>query len=183
MKIQTTRFGTIEAGEECVIHFRDGMVGFSNLKNYVLIESASMPLILWLQSLEDIKVAFPVIEPWFFKRDYNPHLTEADKACMKLETADKTKMFVVLTIPQEMANMTANLKAPIVINANKGLGTQLVLQEKTYEVRVPAHDAFNQALSNLPINQSASDVAEEEEVEVWTAVEYRGFTGAKGANV
>ncbi len=169
MKIQTARFGSMEVTEEHLIHFRDGMIGFSTLKNYVLVESPSMPLVLWLQSTERPGVAFPLIEPWFFKRDYKVTLSDADKVSIKLEEGDRTKIFDVLTIPEDMTKMTVNLKAPIVINLDKSAASQVILQDKTLEVRAAAHEAFNKALANFNLSQSATDAGPSEE-SIWNAV-------------
>ncbi len=161
MLVKTTRFGEIEVEGEKIITFRDGMVGFPRLKKYFLVESSQMPLIYWLQSAEDAQIAFPLIEPWFFRRDFKPKMNEAEKISNDLSESDTTKILVVLTIPEDMARMTVNLKAPIIFNVNKSLAAQLVLQEKHYEVRCPAHEGFSKALSNFNVSQSAPEFTEE----------------------
>lgn len=182
MKIKTTRFGEIEVADENIVNFRDGMIGFSKLKRYFLVESQSMPLIIWMQSVDAPEVAFPLVEPWFFKKDYKPNLTEADRAALGLDAGDRTKLFVVLTIPEDMTKMTANMKAPVVVDIEKGSATQLVLQEKAYEVRTPVHEAFNRALANLAIEQSASS-SDSSQDEAWSAVDVKGTAPAVGAGV
>jgi flagellar assembly factor FliW len=176
-KIQTTRFGDVEVSDEQLITFRDGMIGFSALKKYVLIESPSMPLILWLQSMDKPEIAFPVMEPYFFKRDFKSDFSEADKCSIAYEEKDRLKVFSVLTIPENAEAMTVNLKAPVVININKAMATQVILQEKSLEVRMPAHEAFSRALASLPIangfTAESADSIEQVEEESWNAVNVR----------
>lgn len=177
--IQTTRFGEIPVTGEHLIRFRDGMIGFPHLKEYVLIESSSMPVLLWLQSTENPAVAFPVIEPWFFRQDYKPSASESEKIALELDGQDRTKLFVVLTIPPEMTNMTVNLKAPVIINLDKGTAVQIILSDKAFEVRVPAYDAFSQAIANYSLHQSAeSDLGEKPEANTeedsWAPVAVKG---------
>ncbi len=162
--INSTRFGTIQATEDCLIRFDDGMVGLPHLNQYVLVESPSMPLVLWMQAVNDPQIAFPLIEPYFFRKDYKPSLSPADACSIAFEQNDKTKTFVVLTIPQDALKMTVNLKAPVVINLDKGVGTQVILQDKTYEVRVPAFQTYEAAM-NAGVAAISASVEEEE---VWT---------------
>lgn len=148
-QVKTLRFGTIEAGDEHLIRMRDGIIGMGKLKDFILVESPAYPLMLWLQSCDDERIAFPVIEPTFFKADYNPRLNQADKICLNLEDQDRLKLFTILTIPEVAENMTVNLRAPIAINLTKGTGAQIVLQDKDLQVRQPAWAAFSNARDQL----------------------------------
>ncbi|MBS1983860.1 MAG: flagellar assembly protein FliW [Bdellovibrionales bacterium] len=170
--IATTRFGDVEVTAEHFIEFRDGMIGFPHLKQYVLVESTSMPLLMWLQSTENPAVAFPVMEPWFFRKDYAPNLGEPERLCIKLEPNERSKMFVVLTIPPEMTRMTVNMKAPVVINLDQGRAVQMVLADKNFEVRVPAHESFSKAIASFTLSQPTErDIpAVATEGDNWTAV-------------
>lgn len=156
--IETTRFGLIEVNEDHVIHFKDGMIGFPKLKEYTLIESTAMPLILWLQSLAEPDVAFPLVEPFFFKKDFKVNMTDADKHSLRFSEGDRLKLLVVMTIPENMVHMTVNMKAPIVIDINQATAAQVILQDRTLEVRTQAHEGFNRALSTFTIEQSTDDV-------------------------
>jgi flagellar assembly factor FliW len=165
MKIQTTRFGQIEyTQEDHLIQFRDGMIGLSSLKKYILVESTGSPLILWLQSVEDSGIAFPVIEPWFFRRDYKVAMTDADRICLALDEGDRTKAFVVMTVPSTMENMTVNLKAPVVINLTRAVGAQVVQLDKSLEIRTPAYEDFRRAIVSIPT---------ENEIDTWQPVSVR----------
>lgn len=155
--VKTLRFGTIEAGAEHLIRMRDGIIGMGKLKDFILVESPAYPLMLWLQSCDDERIAFPVVEPNFFKSDYNPRLNQADKICLDLEDSDRLKLFSILTIPEMAEDMTVNLKAPIAINLTKGTGAQIVLQDKDLQVRQPAWTAFSNARDQL----EAFEVGEE----------------------
>lgn len=171
-QIQTTRFGTVQYNEDHLITFPDGMVGFHQLKTYVLVESPQNPLILWLQSTDHAEIAFPVVEPWFFKTDYRANMSEADKITLGYEPGNTLKTMVVLTIPSETTRMTVNLRAPVVINIQKAKAAQLILQEKSYEVRAPAHEAFTKALASLQLIEGGIEQNVDEEV--WAAVKVNG---------
>ncbi len=169
--IQTSRFGEIEIQEEHLIHFSDGIIGFSMLKDYVLIESPQMPLLLWLQSVDAADIAFPVTEPYFFRRDYKAPMTDADKCCLNYVEGDVLKFFVIMTVPHDMTRMTVNMKAPLVVDIAKARGTQLVLQDRSFEVKTPAYEAFNHAMASLPVEVTSENA--EPTTEEWSIVPLR----------
>jgi flagellar assembly factor FliW len=170
MEIVTKRFGNIPANEEHFIRFKDGMIGMSVLKQYILVESSAYPLILWLQSCQDPGIAFPVVEPAFFKRDYKVQMTDADRACLKYEEGDRIKFFVVMTIPDNMEDMTVNLKAPVAINLDKGTATQVIQQDKELQVRQPAYADFVKVIAQ--ISDESNDFSNVEET--WAPIAIAG---------
>ena len=72
MKISTTRFGDISIDEARVIQMREGMLGFEQLKRYVLLMHDEKIPFWWLQSVKDGSVAFVVINAFAVKPDYKP---------------------------------------------------------------------------------------------------------------
>lgn len=137
MKINTVRFGSLEVNESDVITFADGLLGFEHLVRFFIVDPADDTLILWLQSIDSPEVAFPILEPKIFKADYKVRLSASELRLLSLEGTAGSSVLVysILTIPDDVTKMTANLKAPIVINAADQRGRQVVLQENDYTVR------------------------------------------------
>lgn len=153
VKIKTTRFGELEVNPNDIITFSEGLLGFENLKKYFVVDPGDSTLILWLQSTEDEKVAFPVIEPKIFKPDYIAKLLPADLNGLDLETLQTAKLYSILTIPANVTEMSANLKAPIVINSAKKVAKQIVLQDSKLSVK---HEMYKQ-LKTYIVNFSSDD--------------------------
>ncbi len=153
MKVKTTRFGELEVNPTDLITFAEGLFGFENLKKYFVVDPGDSTLILWLQSTEDEKVAFPIIEPKIFKPDYIAKLLPADLNGLELDSLQSAKLYSVLTIPGNVTEMSANLKAPIVINSAKKIGKQIVLQDSKLSVK---HEMYKE-LKTYIVNFS-SDV-------------------------
>ena len=135
MKVNTTRFGELQVEKQDVITMPDGILGFENLKKFFVVDPGDSTLILWLQSTEDTKIAFPIIEPKIFKPDYIAKLLPADMASVDLDSLDQAKIYSILTIPSDISQMSANLKAPIVINNKKQIAKQIVLQDSKLSVK------------------------------------------------
>lgn len=153
MGIKTTRFGELEVNSTDIISFTDGLLGFDNLTKYFVVDPGDNTLILWLQSAEDEKVAFPIIEPKIFSPDYVVKLTPSELAILNLESLNNAKIYCVLTIPQNVTEMSANLKAPIVINNNKKIAKQVVLQDSKLSVK---HEMYKE-LKTYIVNYTSDD--------------------------
>lgn len=139
MKIQTTRFGELEVNKNDIINFKEGILGFDALKRFFVVDPGDQTLILWLQSVEDGSIAFPVIEPKIFKHDYTVKLVPAEFTSLELEDLNGASIYTIITIPQNVTEMTANLKAPIIINNKVKVARQIVLQDSKLEVKHPMY--------------------------------------------
>jgi flagellar assembly factor FliW len=153
VKVKTTRFGELEVNPNDIVTFSEGLLGFENLKKYFVVDPGDSTLILWLQSIEDEKVAFPIIEPKIFKPDYIAKLLPADLNGLELENLQTAKLYSILTIPANVTEMSANLKAPVVINSNKKVGKQIVLQDSKLSVK---HEMYKE-LKMFIVNFSSDD--------------------------
>lgn len=135
MKVNTTRFGELQVNNEDIITFSEGLLGFEALSKFFVVDPGDSTLILWLQAIEDSSIAFPIIEPKIFKPDYIAKLLPGDMNSVQLENIAHAKIYSILTIPSEIATMSANLKAPIVINNEKKIARQIVLQDNKLSVK------------------------------------------------
>jgi flagellar assembly factor FliW len=137
MIIQTTRFGSIVIDEKETVHFPEGLLGFSDLNTFIFLEDPKDDIFAWLQSCEEPAIAFPVLEPEFFAPDYRVSLTRSDLMALESQEQDSFKNFCIVTIPDDPTLMTANLKAPIMINLRNRKGRQCVLQDNNLAIREP----------------------------------------------
>lgn len=153
MKVKTTRFGELEVNPNDIITFSEGLLGFENLRKYFVVDPGDSTLILWLQSTEDEKIAFPVIEPKIFKPDYIAKLMPADLNGLELDSLQTAKLYAILTIPANVTEMSANLKAPVVINSHKKVGKQIVLQDSKLSVK---HEMYKE-LKTFIVSYSSDD--------------------------
>jgi flagellar assembly factor FliW len=138
MELQTTRFGTITIEESDIITFPDGLVGLSHLKRFVLVRHDDNSPFRWLQSVEEPGFAMLVIDPWFFRPDYEVVLSDVDVERLQLSDEAIRWVYVTVSIPPGKPHaMTANLLAPIVINGNARRGRQVILNDERYNTRHP----------------------------------------------
>jgi flagellar assembly factor FliW len=173
--VQTGRFGQITVGSGEEIRIPSGLLGFPQYTRFCLIDPADDTLILWLQSLEDPTIAFPLLEPKIFKPDYVARLSAAELRDLQLDNINQSAVFSILTIPEDATLMTANLKAPIVINLKAQLARQVVLQESEYTIK---HMMFKELRTHLITmasrrQQTTGDIGQQDAPGVGMAVSVR----------
>lgn len=135
--IETSRFGKVELNQEDILNFPEGILGFQDLRNFVLLDDPNDEIFAWLQSCETPHVAFPVLEPELFSENYKVNLTKNDLESLKMTGTERARYFSIITIPDDPTQMTANLKAPIVINIQQKIARQCVLQDNSLAIREP----------------------------------------------
>lgn len=142
MKLKTQIFGEIEIDEKKKLVFEQGVIGYPDYKEFFLlydIEKEGNSLISWLQSAEDECFALPVINPLVVEEGYNP--TVEDEILAALGSAeDEFAVFTTIRVPQDITQMTVNLKAPIVVNITTQKCCQIIVEDQGYAVRVPVYD-------------------------------------------
>ena len=134
VKLSTTRFGYIEVDESRVIMVTEGIPGFEHLKRYAILPLDKKTPFWWFQSVEDGGIAFVVVDPYILKPDYNPVISEDDMRFLKIECKEDMALMVIVTIRSNPFVVSANLRAPIVVNLKKRLAKQIVLGNSSYPV-------------------------------------------------
>ena len=149
MQIQTTRFGLVNLSENDVVTFPEGLLGFSELRKFVLLDDPNDEIFAWLQSCEKPSVAFPILEPELFTSGYAFKMSRHDLETLKMTAADRSRVFTIITIPSDATQMTANLKAPLVINAKDKIAKQIVAQENDFQIKFPVfHELQKRVVQN-----------------------------------
>ncbi len=150
MRIQTTRFGDIAITQDDVLEFAEGLLGFGHLRSFVLLDDPNDDIFAWLQSCENPEIAFPVLEPELFSPNYSIELSKPDLEALGLSSISDGRRFTIITIPADPTQMTANLKAPIVVNAKKRVARQCVLQDAALQIREPIFSKLQQRVVQNP---------------------------------
>jgi flagellar assembly factor FliW len=135
-----TRSATVTAVEEVPeLSFVRPLPGFGDLRRFVLVElpadDGGDPLLFELRSIEEPAVRFLCAAPTAFFPDYVVELDEADCTDLDLRDEADALVLVLLTIGQEAAPTTANLLAPVVVNARTRAAAQVILSGSDWPVR------------------------------------------------
>lgn len=135
-QVDTTRFGLIEYSPEDLIHFPAGLLGFPELKDYIVIPLEANPAFFWLQSVQDGQIAFLITDPFLFFPDYQVELSDSLKQELAITERKQVVVYSIVTIPATgVKDMTTNLVGPLVINLENRRGAQYVLGGSQYHTK------------------------------------------------
>jgi flagellar assembly factor FliW len=142
MEIKTQYFGTVTCSEKELIHFPDGLFGFTDLKNYVpLAFQDNSDAIISLQSIEDYKISFILMNPFQLYSDYLPVLSDEDKKVLDASyNEDNISYYVICVMHDVMEDSTVNFKSPIAVNTDTRRARQIILDNALYKFRHPIKD-------------------------------------------
>jgi flagellar assembly factor FliW len=138
MLIKTKHFGEVNLDDDKIITFEEGILGFTDCKKYAIIydnESGERPDITWLQNIEEPGLAIPIISPFLIKPDYNPVVEDALLSSLGNITEENLVVLVSVTVPSDVSKISANLRAPFVINADTKKGCQVIVDDADYEIK------------------------------------------------
>lgn len=157
MEIDTTRFGKIRIKESELIGMRGHILGFERHKRFVLLTVEDNTSFCWLQSIEDPALAFVVVNPRIIKSDYNPPVYERELEFLDIKNVDDIALLVIVTVCSNPFRVTANLRAPILINTANRIANQVVLDDSDYPIQYDILDCradFKTGLSDKCGNTS-----------------------------
>lgn len=137
LDLETEKFGKITVEKENVVDFEDGIVGFEDLKQFVIVNIEECRPFEWLISIENPTVAFPIINPVPFFTDYNPIKSIGDISPLNTKDGKNIETFCVVTLGDKPENVTVNLKGPILVNMEKKIGKQFIMAEDYYNLHHP----------------------------------------------
>jgi flagellar assembly factor FliW len=125
VRFETSRFGKLEVAEDKIIQFPSGVLGFPQIKRYVLLDYEETPA-KWLQAIDDPDVAFIVMEPTLLVQDYAIVLDVTMREVLQLETEEDLAVLTIVRV--EKGKLLANLKGPLLFNSRLKIGLQAVLE-------------------------------------------------------
>lgn len=138
MKINTLRFGEIEIEEERIFNFALPIIGFNELRKFVIVDMNKDSFFKWLQSVEDPALAFPVISIFSMNIDYAIDLPDNIVEKLKITNVESLLVMNIASIPQDNPQgTTVNLLAPIVFNLDEQIAGQVILSGSGYNISYP----------------------------------------------
>lgn len=135
MKYTTTRFGEIEFNEREVIKIPKGILGFSQLNRYVILDRKEFLSFRWLQSIEDPCVVFLITDPLEFFQNFKLVVNENDLDELGPYESSDLITYVIITVPPDISSATANLIGPVIINTRSKLAKQVVMDKSPFTTK------------------------------------------------
>lgn len=128
MKIETKYCGEITYQTEELICFPDGLFGFEEEHEFLLIrleDDEASPFCL--QSTKNPEVAFIVLDPFQLVPDYAPDLSDEDCARLGDPTGEHIALYTICVLRDPMTESTVNLRCPIAMHMDTRTAFQVML--------------------------------------------------------
>lgn len=119
------QFGTFEYSEDYALKFPSGIIGFEQLKNFLIINDDDSQPFRWLVSLDDGDLHFPVLDPSFVVESYDRHIPGGNEKAV----------FLIASLHEHPEESTVNLRSPVVIDGTSRTGKQVILDDESLSVR------------------------------------------------
>jgi flagellar assembly factor FliW len=128
--------------KENVISMPLGLLGFEQVKKYVLLITPEEEPFQWLQMLDQANQGFIVVNPASVVPDYAPDIAQVDTDFLGIQSPADALLLNIVTVRNGQA--TVNLKGPIVINRHTLVGKQCIPTNV-------ANFALQQPIDSLPV--------------------------------
>lgn len=138
MILNTVKFGEIEIEENRIFDFVLPIIGFDELKKFIILDPNKESIFKWLQSIDDPSMAFPIISLAALDYDYTIDLPDSAINTLDIKNPESLLVMNITSIPQDNPRgTTINLLAPLIFNLDNLTAGQIVLSGSGYDISYP----------------------------------------------
>ena len=134
-KIQS-RFGEIEYDPDNTLQFPEGLVGFEDLRAFVVMPNEKEGPLFWIQSVDDPQVAFILTDPTGFYFDYKVVPDGRERQKLGIDEDDECLIVSVVSVSADR-KITLNLAAPILFAPETNRALQVILEGTQFSPQTP----------------------------------------------
>jgi flagellar assembly factor FliW len=120
---------------DTIIHFEEGLIGFSDCKNFVLMENDDIVPFRMLQSADRPDIGFLVLDPTIVQRDFQDYIPAREWESLGLQDGEGHLTFVICIIGPTPGESSGNFQAPLIVNYKTMAGRQIILTDSGLSVR------------------------------------------------
>lgn len=131
-----TRFGGFDVQPRDILLFPDGMPGFEQCRHFVVLSDLAGGPLFCLHAIDGADASFLAIDPRIVLPSYRCALSAADRSRLHTDDATSLLWLALVTLNDETEG-SINLRAPIVINAERMIGFQVMPHNTLYPLRHP----------------------------------------------
>lgn len=135
-KVVASRFGAIEYDANNLITFPEGLIGFKDLHDFVVVPQTKPGPLFWIQSVDDAAIAFVLTDPTGFFLDYRVVPDAGERKTLGIDSEDECHNLAIVTVLPDRT-VTLNLAAPILFATKTNRGIQVILEGSKYQTRTP----------------------------------------------
>tara|TARA_B100001029_G_scaffold179865_1_gene191786 strand:- start:10 stop:438 length:429 start_codon:yes stop_codon:yes gene_type:complete len=119
-----------------IINFDYGLPGFEDLKKFTIVDIEDYNPFLLLHSVEDYNIAMIILNAGQLDIESDLNIPEEKLKELKNEEGE-VGVFLIIKVIDNEKNLTANTKAPVVINFKNRKGRQIILDNENLSMDYP----------------------------------------------
>lgn len=136
LRLSSERFGEITYTSDAIMKFTHGLTGFEDLQDFVIVDISGCEPFQWLIAINSPTIGFPVLPAKLIDTDYEVQMREESELMYGLD-AEHSLVYIIATLPANLEESTLNLRAPILIDAHKNTGQQIIMMSDEYSAEYP----------------------------------------------
>jgi flagellar assembly factor FliW len=142
LSTETRHFGVIPYQEDSVFDFPEGLPGFEDQRQFLLLERPGTRPLVFLQSLSAAGLCFITVPVRVAKSDYQLCMPPEDLTSLEIDTGrqpeiGKEVLCLAIVSLQEDRLPTVNLLSPLVINLRTRRGIQAIQPDSGHSHQHP----------------------------------------------
>ncbi len=134
MKTTETRFGSVEYNPENVLEFPDGLIGFAQFHDFIVMPNEKDGPLFWIQSVDDPEVAFVLTDPTNLFQSYKVVPDANERETLGMTEKDECHILSMVTVHEDR-EVTLNLQAPILFVPSHNRAIQVILEKSPFSTR------------------------------------------------
>lgn len=136
MYTDTKYFGGLDYEQKDMVYLEDGLFGFEDDKNFLLIHFGDKDSIfMCLQSLDHVDLAFILADPFILTPHYDPIIAKEYERRLPQEMDSPVVYYSICVLKNPLCQSTVNLKAPLIISTETRRGLQVMTENPEYTFR------------------------------------------------
>jgi flagellar assembly factor FliW len=136
MEKLVSRFGEVEYNPENLLLFPAGLIGFPDLRKFIVMPNKKAGPLFWIQSVDDPSFALVLTDPTNFFLDYLVMPDSVERRHLHIDENDPCYVLTVVTVPPNQ-EISLNLAAPILFSPKSNRAIQVILENAKYNSKTP----------------------------------------------
>ncbi|MBN1575045.1 MAG: flagellar assembly protein FliW, partial [Chitinispirillaceae bacterium] len=91
----------------------------------------------WLVCIDGSRLRFAVINPLLFAPEYSPAIVKEQLEDLEIRKPEDILLYTIVTIRENPLESTANLGGPLIVNRQKRIGKQIIIDDDRYGTQEP----------------------------------------------
>lgn len=134
ISVDSLVLGPMTVPVDSVFAFTDGLHGFAEYRDFVVVPAARSGL-YWMQSTIERAIAFLLVDPFTVAPGYEIDLGAGERDALDVRDPSELLVFAIVTLPASPAQLpTANLRGPLVFNTRTRQARQTLSGVPTHDV-------------------------------------------------